>query len=82
MLRHPPLHAYSFSPCQCYELLYGKLYDANAELTEPEPKPPKIPYPYRVDVFLANLQDRADIGFHGQSMKILLSSGEKTNFQI
>ena len=56
-----PELAFRFQPSICFELLHGKLYDANYEFF-PQPKPPNPWFEYSVEVILASHYERTQPG--------------------
>jgi len=81
MLQAPPKLAFQFHNATCYELLNGKVYDANYEFF-PEDKPPKSPYPYRVDIWVADQPDQARETMIGQIQLHRHDQGNSSPFEI
>ena len=65
-VQYEPEIIYRFTPSICFELLRGKLYDANYELF-PQPKPPNRYFEYQVDIVLANQAERHGENHVGES---------------
>ena len=70
----PTQLAYQFAPARCFEILRGRLHDANYEFF-PLPKPSVPYYDYRVDIILpADIDSCPEDALYGESEYIFTRS--------